>query len=529
MWKQIRLLTKIQLLSSFGFNESRHSRDSKKKYKFAKFAIAYGILAALVMFYVGSITFGFVYLNVPEVVPLCVSVISALIILFFTIFKAGGTIFDVNSYENMAVLPVKTPVIIISKFATMYAFNLAFALLVFIPATAVYGFLIKPDIVFYLMMLLGAFILPFIPMSVATAIGAVVYAISSRLKSKRVLSLTIYAVLTFGFMGVYFYFVTGAKTSNPTELAEMSRGILEMIGGYYPPATLFSNGVIYGNILQYIALILISAALFVVLIWVVNLKYATICNTLAGHETKGDFVMGRQEQNSLFKSLLGREFKRYFSSNIYVMNTAIGAVLVLVLAVAILVLGTDKVAQFTGIGDIIIISLPLIMGAMFAISPTTAATISIEGKQWWVLKSLPLTSGTILRAKMVLNLIVMFPAYFVSEAVLIIAIRPEAGELAWLIIIPALYILLSTVLGLKINLKSPVFDWENETTAIKQGVSVLGCTLIAIVSMVVTMIPLVLLPGLWQDVVRGVLSAALIISTVIIYKQINKTNLIQIN
>lgn len=70
-----------------------------------------------------------------------------------------------------------------------------------------------------------------------------------------------------------------------------------------------------------------------------------------------------------------------------------------------------------------------------------------------------------------MNLLLILPFYVLSELLLIFALKPGAGELLWLILIPAEIILFSCVYGITVNLHFPVLEWESEVRIVKQSAS----------------------------------------------------------
>ena len=74
--------------------------------------------------------------------------------------------------------------------------------------------------------------------------------------------------------------------------------------------------------------------------------------------------------------------------------------------------------------------------------------------------------------------------------------------------------------GITINLKMPVFNWDNETTVIKQS----GSTMITVLGgMLFALVPVglrVLLPGIPSDLFMGVITAVLLAVSLLLY-QIN--------
>ncbi len=62
---------------------------------------------------------------------------------------------------------------------------------------------------------------------------------------------------------------------------------------------------------------------------------------------------------------------------------------------------------------------------------TSCTSISMEGKQFWVIKSLPIPTKALLDSKITLNLGLMLPFYLISLAAIAIAVKPGLLELLW--------------------------------------------------------------------------------------------------
>ena len=106
-----------------------------------------------------------------------------------------------------------------------------------------------------------------------------------------------------------------------------------------------------------------------------------------------------------------------------------------------------------------------------------APAVSLEGRNLWLVQSLPVVPWQALRAK----LDVQLRADRRAGAVL----RPVHGHCAagqrgwrrrWLVIVALLYTLLSALAALALGLKMPNLTWTNETTPIKQS----GCVMLSL-------------------------------------------------
>jgi ABC-2 type transport system permease protein len=166
--------------------------------------------------------------------------------------------------------------------------------------------------------------------------------------------------------------------------------------------------------------------------------------------------------------------------------------------------------------DLIYVILAGILCLFPSMTSTTASSVSLEGKQLWILKAHPVRTQDIFWSKYMLNILLMTPALIVS--VIIIGIRlqmPILDVLGFIVLVSILSVLISIV-GLIINLSFPRFDWDSETSVVKQSMSVV---LSMLVGFVLACIPFILFFTMLQKfgfggfcvlciVVYGILSAA---------------------
>ena len=80
MLRQIRILTKLELCNLYGLNVLRFSKDKKSKQKTVGLLMAWAILLAMLIGYVGGLSYGLIYLGLEEAVPAYLITISSLLI-----------------------------------------------------------------------------------------------------------------------------------------------------------------------------------------------------------------------------------------------------------------------------------------------------------------------------------------------------------------------------------------------------------------------------------------------------------------
>lgn len=487
MGKQIRLLTKISLCNLCGINEFRFTKDKKKKTRYCMMAVLWCFLILLLISYVCSFSFGLCYLNMGNLVPAVLSMIVSIIVFLFTMFKTGPVLFDRRAYERQIALPVTVRSLIVSRFLTMYITNMLLGLLVMLPGMIMYGILKHPAVTFYLYGLIASLFLPLLPLTAASVFGAFITGISSRFKKKNlaviVLSMLFVCAIMFGSLRM--------SRMDETQLSDLfinaAKLIEAQVQNIYPPAIWITKAMVYGNAGMLLLFLAVSLFSFILFLEILRHFYEKICNLLQSGEAGRNYKMQNLSAKSVRKSMVERELRHYFSSTVYVTNTLVGNVLTVFIAGAILIMGKDAIENMVGMPGIVEKVLPIMLGALPAMMPTTACSVSMEGKQWWLMQTLPIREKDMLTSKVLANLLVASPFYLISELLVLIAIRPNFSELLCLLFVPAVYILFGAKAGIVINRKFPVFDWENETRVVKQSVSTL---LMLLVGAVVGLLPL---------------------------------------
>lgn len=528
MLHQIRQLTAIQLCNFCGINEARYTHDRKKKRQTVLLAFVWIMLTVMLLFYMILVSHTLAELGMAEMIPILLFTVTSLTIFCFSIFKAGSVIFQMSSFELLASLPVSKSAIVISRFLTMYSTNLILSVLIMFSGAGIYGMFVRPPVSFYIFSLLGTIVLPLLPMTIATTICAIITAISSRMKHKNWAQsiLTLLFILAIIIGNTFFSADAGDMTTDQLKnLALLAKKQMQTI---YPPAMWFGSAAISGSIGALLALVSVSILVFVCMMFIIQHYFMRICTALHASSAKNDYKMQRLHSSSVRRTLWRRELKRYFASSIYVTNTMVGYILMSAAAAAMLFLGVEKIETSLQLpGDITSI-LPLILSVFPAILSTTCCSISLEGKQWWIAQTIPVRSKDIFDSKILVNLTIAFPWYLISVIFVWLAVRPSLAETIWLAVMPAAYILFSSVAGLTVNLAMPVLEWENETRVVKQSASTMVSMLIGFASFLPPLIVIFSVPTISATVVMAATLGVLLLFTLVLYRHNNKKRLFAI-
>lgn len=517
MIKQIKILTKAQLGNFFNMNVVIHSKDKKKKAGMIAMMAVWVLLIAMVWFYIGLLTYGYAQIGLGEIVPMYLVAISGIVILFFGILKAGSIIFQKASYEMLRSLPVSQTAIVVSRFLSMYLSNLLLAFIVMLPGMAAYGYLLRPDFSFYLIGIVGTIFIPLLPMTLATLIGALVTAVSSRMRHKNLVA----TILTLGSVGIIMLLSSGLtaieEEITPAMILNLANIMTSLIGNLYPPAVWMGKAMVSCDLGQFGLFLGISIIIFLAMAAVVSANFSKICQGLFSTAAKHDYQMTELKSASILSALYKKEVKRYFASSIYVTNTIIGPLMMAAFAIAVFAAGEETILLYFPFIDEVTGLFPFVMGAIASMATTTCASISIEGKEWWIIKSLPVSAKALLDGKLLLNVTINAPCYVISEILLILALKPEGMELVWLIVLPVIFIAFSGVFGITANLLLPNFEWQNEAEVVKQGAAVLVGGLGGSLIIIICALPLVFLRQVPQDVMKLIIAVVLSGITAFLY------------
>lgn len=517
MLKQIRYLSRIQLCNLLGLNEIRHTKDKSRRARYLGLALAWLVLGGMMCAYIVMLSLGLTEMGMGEIVPVYLSAVCSLAILIFTFFKAGSVIFPVHSYEILVSLPVSQTAIVISRFLTVYVSNLLLCLLIMIPGMAVYALKLHSSLGFYLYGILGMILLPLLPLTLATAAGAGITAVTSRMKHKSLAASGLMILLIICVLAVSMHWSGEQGEITKEMLINFADVIKEKVGQIYPPSIWFGEGITSGNTGAFFLFAGVSAGAFLLLVLVLQHWFLPICTALHAVVRKNDYKMGRLRAGSVTAALWRKELKRYLASTIYVSNTVVGYLLMVLAAAALMFAGTEKLEAMLAFPGLVSSMLPLLLAMTASIMPVTSCAVSMEGKQWWIMQSLPVRGKEIWNGKILLNLTVALPCWAAAVILSFLALHPSPAEGFWIAVIPLAYILFTSVLGIAVNLAMPIFDWESDVRVVKQSASTMVTMLIGMVSAAAPALVLFFAGMEYRTMIYGVVTAVILAAAGVIY------------
>lgn len=504
MLRQIWLMTWPTLTNLYGINALRHGHDRAKRRRTAVLLAAFVLIGVMLAVYSGALAYGYCCLGLGEVVPVYAFCVTGLVTLLSGAFRAGGTLFDAAAYEKQACLPVSRASIALSRLLSMYIFCALPCALIALPALGVYGVFSGAGAAYWIMAIIGVPVSLLIPLALASALGAGVAAISRRMRHKNALMVAASMAFVLLVMALpAFIMNTGMEGM---QLISATADMVRLLGRAYLPAALFANAIASGW-LRFLAACGISVTVIALAAWFICRNYERMLENLrpAGTHAVRSMDIGAE---SVAKALYKKELRLYLSSSIYVMNTMVGYVLMIAAAVALAVMGAETLEGMMGAPGILTRIAPFALAAMLMLSPSTACAISIEGRRWPMQLALPVSAAQLFGAKAGVMLTFAGPSALVAAIAAAVGLGMNAAEGLLMAAMLVSYAAFIAVTGLAVNVKLPMFDWESETTAVKQSASVLVSMLIALAS--------ALIPLAAAFVLRGVPAAVIMAAVTVI-------------
>ncbi|MDF2536995.1 MAG: putative rane protein [Herbinix sp.] len=462
--KKILSLVKVQIgtqlveILSIGNNRKR-----KPKALLGGLVFFVLVLGGVSFFYSYMVGKGLMMFNSIDVLPALLMAVTSIIVLFTTTFKIKGTVFGFKDYDLVMSLPVRTMSVVASRLLLLYLLNMIFVCIVMIPAMGVYAILAKPEASFYIIGIFTLLFLPLIPIVVASVLGTIIAYAASRFRYSNLISIVFSLGLMVAIMGMSF---TMGDTGQ--ELVDISKALTDRVNNIYPPAEMYSRAITEYDITAFASFIGISALCFILYSLLVAKIFKKMNTIIMTGKSRSKYKLGELRQSSPLKALYFKEIKRYFSSPLYVLNTGFGIVMLTIGAIVLCFVDIEKLmGQVDGAG-LLKMGVPVFITFCLVTCYTTAASISLEGKSLWIIKSLPVTAKSIFFAKIAVNLTVTAPAL---ADVILMGFVLELGVFLTLltVLITILVSIFISLFGLVINLKFPNFTWMTETVVIKQS------------------------------------------------------------
>lgn len=502
-FKALVVLNLKAMLNSFRFGGKK-----KSKAHAASGIGAIALMAFLGLYLSGIYSFLFASQFAPigmvHLVIMMMAVLAVVMGLMFTIFAAQGIIFGGKDNDLMLALPIPAFQLMLARTLALYLENLVFSLMVMIPAGVAYLFFGGAGgAVFIIALIICTVFLALLPTVLAIVVGFVLAWCSSKFGKRALVS----NILYIGAFAALMVFIFQLNFSIQTITMSAATGIESGFSVWGVPFTLMMEAACQGNFLSLLLFLAICAVPFFLAVWLFAKSYKKIVTGLGAKSARNDYKLGAVTATGAKRALLSKESRKFFGTPIYLFNTGIGLIFLLLGGVAALFFqGEIKgfLYKLSGAGlDMPI--MPIVCACVaFMVSMTaiTASSISLEGKQLWILKESPVPVESIFAVKIGFQLLLELPVLLISGLCFGFAFGMGVVDTLTLILVNGVFAAFCAFLGLYVNLCFPKLDCANDALVVKNSAA-------AMAGIFVPMIVCLALGFLWflvKDVLGGIVA-----------------------
>ena len=473
----LKPLLRIRLLQSLSGLTGR----SRKKVSRGKVVL----YAALMLYAAGAVAVMFVGMFSLMAVPyyesgfawlyFSVAALMSLTVMFILgIFAAKAQLYEAQDNELLLAMPIPPRTILACRMLSTLLDNYVIGLLVAVPAGVVWLVKCTANASMIACFSILFLLLPFLAAAAADIVGFAIARLTAKVRNKSLVS----TVLTLAFLAAYFYFYSKIGTYVKT-LAQHGAVVASSLGSF-APLVWVGRACADGDWLSLAKCVLLIAAVFAPVYVVLSVTFRKVATGGSG-AAKRKYTRKAMKQSTAKAALLQKELRRLVSSTSYLINSALGAVFLLVLPVVLLFQKNTLLMTLSLVG---VPAGQIAAGAAGAIclilgtGSITACALSLEGKSLWIPLSMPVRGKDVLMAKAMCQIIIMLPAGLIAAVVTAAVLAPDVGIGILMVLVAALYAVFSAFIGLAEGVKHPNFDWVSEVQVVKQSAAVLLTMLI---------------------------------------------------
>lgn len=381
-----------------------------------------------------------------------------------------------NDTDLLLSMPIPKSSIVISKLLGMYLLDVLCAAVMMIPSSLIVWIVGSSTASMFLRSLLIVFLIPAIPLFISLLVGSLISFLRRATKFGQI------AATFLSFVVLMLYMIVVPNLSNFSKNLNITPSEAISIMKKIPPFYWITEAVYTGDLLCMFLTLLITIVPMVLAVYI---------------HTRGlngvDFHADNSRKARTYKiasprkAVISMEFRRYFSSTNYIMNTMIGSLFLVAATVFLMIKGipdititepveingqmVDIASRFAGSAWAAVWA--ILINFFASITYTTPPSVSLEGKRMWLNKSLPISTKDILLSKLFVSIMIFQPISVLCSIVLsIVSGCGVLGCLA-LIILTSLSHLLFSMIGLIFGLVFVRLDWTNEAQVIKGGMALI--------------------------------------------------------
>ena len=462
---QIIHLSKAKLLNTLPINDFCGNNKQKRN-----IAVLFVVVIVYMAINIGAFsvttTMNLIHAGLVEYVYASLLSLTSVALITLLLFTLNALLFEGNDYDMLQSLPVSKRDIIASKLLIVYIFAFCFACGMMLPGMVVHVLSTHAYIQFVFSIFSVVFV-PVIPIGIAIIFGVGILYVASFAKHTTVLKILLSVLLFIGLMiGIYLLQSVDSLST------VMGLQMLQI----YPPSLIFLKS----NILYACMSFVVSMLIFYMITW----KYEVLHKLSTKHRVI--YHDATFKHHSVFHALYQKELKRFFGSYLAVINQGFGVIMLVTGSVLLVFVPPTVLFSILKVSQIpvnVVDYIPLVIAGMLAFTFPSASSLSLEGKNLWIIQTAPVKMLDIIFSKISVTLFLHLIGYVCAIVAVFLRFSLSVEQVIAVLLIPLAYSIFTAILGFALDYRFANYSWDNEVVPIKQNLQV-GLTMLVSLFMV---------------------------------------------
>ena len=463
-----------EIFRSYFYNAKQgkaRSRASTVGY-FAFFAVLMvGVLGGMFTYLAHSLCAPFAAAGMEWLYFTIMAMVAIVLGAFGSVFNTYSSLYQAKDNDLLLSMPIPVRHIMTARLLSVYLMGLMYSAIVMVPALIVYWVNVPVSAVTVLGGILLTLLISLIVLILSCALGWLVAKISLKLKNRSFIT----AIISLVFIGGYYYVVNNITTLL-MQFTQYAGAIGAGVKNFAYPVYLFGR-MSAGNLVSALLPVFGTAALALLTFYVMSKSFLKLATASSDTVTAKYNRNARQKASGVFSALLKREFSRFTASPAYMLNCGFGVIIMPIAGILLLIRGAALRSMLFELFDSNTGTIAILAAAVVCLVSTmndmTAPSVSLEGKTLWILRSMPVTTQQIFRAKLAMQLLLSGISVLFAAICICIAFAVPIGSTIAVILACLSLVVLLAEFGLFLDLKKPNLNWTTEITPIKQSSSVM--------------------------------------------------------
>lgn len=463
----------LSLLQSIKSGVSKNGKKGKSKSILSYFGLIYLSILSMWMIYSNFVS---QLKNSVILALISIHALGLMLSIFFTLTSVDNVLVYGKDLETLKALPIETKTLTLSRFLILYIEVFTESILVIIPFLVAIILNTKFSILFYLLIIIDAFVIPFFSTFFMSIFS---YLSQKSLALRRIKSIMIYAL---SILIVYFMLRVLGTQAGPN--GNVIFIISEKIN-------------ITNDFLLFFILIILSLAVLGYILFLISLKLSLSVIQKEGIKEKVKVKRGEQsyKKSSITKALMMREKRIMFSSSAFSTELILELVMPLFIMVIYALMGilgdmSKDIMSIPGIERYIHLVLWGVILMFYTFTMLSSTSVSREGKDFEFSRTLPVSEKQRVNAKLYFHNLLTIPCMSLFMISIAIVTKAPIVETILILLCTIPYSAAISSVGLAIDYKNPHTAWQRPQEAVKQNLNGLG-------AMGINLLQLIIIVGLF--------------------------------